>query len=201
MAKFPRSEELTDLYIKRKFSLSEISTITGFKIHKIIYWMDKYNIARRGRSEANYIKANPKGDPFNVKHKLTRNEVKLKYLALGIYWGEGSKTSNYRVQVTNSDPGVIRQFLRYLIEICKAKSSKIHFYLQTFKDNDILLAKQYWSGQLLIDPTRINTGKPLPSMGTGTYKKISANGVMSVAFFNTHLKSYILKQIKKLGLR
>lgn len=201
MNSIPSAQELAKLYTEEKLSLSEIEAKTKFKIHKILYWMDKYGIKRRNRSEANYLKANPNGEPFLIKKKLSRDEVKLKYLALGLYWGEGGKTANHGVRITNSDPGVIRQFLMYLVKICQARDDKIHFYLQTFKDNDIEIAKAYWSKQLRIDPKRINSGTPILSMGKGTYKKISLYGVMSLGFFNSHLQLYILNELGKLGMK
>lgn len=201
MGRIPACEELKSLYVDRKLSLSEIASFTGFKTHKVIYWMEKYGIVRRKQSEANYIKWNPNGEPFNIKKRLTRSEIKLKYLALGLYWGEGGKTGNHGIRITNSDPGVIRTFLKYLVNICEARDSKIHFYLQTFKDNNVSIAKKYWSQELSIDPSRINTGTPVHSMGKGTYKKISLYGVITLAFCNTHLQSYIMKELGKLSLK
>lgn len=201
MNKIPSAQELTKLYVDNKLSLSGIAIKLNISIHKVRYWMSKYQIPKRSQSDAVYLKLNPYGEPFKIKNRLTRNEVKLKYLALGLYWGEGNKVSNYKNWVTNSDPGVIIQFQKYLKEICQAKDTKIHYYLQTFKDNDIYLAKEYWSKQLSIDPDRINTGKPIHSMGKGSYKRISSYGVMSINFSNIHLKSYIMGQLAKLGVK
>ncbi|HAS69167.1 TPA: hypothetical protein DCS00_03320 [Candidatus Collierbacteria bacterium] len=201
MARIPTKDELKELYIDKKQSLSEIAIKLGFKTHKVIYWMDKYGIVRRKRSEANYIKHNPDGEPFCIKTRLTRDEVKLKYLALGLYWGEGNKTTSYAVRVTNSDPGVIKQFMLYLRIICRAKEDKFGYYLQTFKDNDLVKARKYWGRMLGIDPDTIKTTKPIHSMGKGTYKKICKHGVMTVGFFNTHLKSYIMNELGKLGMK
>lgn len=201
MGRMPSELELRDLYIRHKKSLSEIASITGFKIHKIIYWMDRYGIKRRVRSEANYIKANPDGEPFKIKKKLTRDEVKLKYLALGLYWGEGGKNEKLGVRIANSDPGVIREFYFYLVNICRVRKDKIHFYLQTFKDNDMVAAKEYWAEALTIPADRINTGTPVHSLGKGTYKRISKYGVITLGFFNTHLQSYIMKEIAKISIK
>jgi len=201
MAIVPTENELRELYLNKKQSLSEISNLLGFKTHKVIYWMDKYGISRRKRSEANYIRANPNGEPFCIKKRLTRDEVKLKYLALGLYWGEGNKTTKHAIRVTNSDPGVIKQFVRYLKIICQAKEEKMCFYLQTFKDNDLIVAREYWGRMLDIKPESIKTTKPIPSMGKGTYKKICKYGVMTVGFFNTHLKTYIMDELRKMGMK
>lgn len=201
MNKIPSALELTELYMEKKLSLSEVATKLEVSVHKVTYWMSKYQVPRRSQSEAVYIKLNPNGEPFKIKRRLTRNEAKLKYLALGLYWGEGNKASNRGLRITNTDPGVIKQFLKYLIGICQVKNDKIHFYLQTFKDNDIDLAKGYWSKQLNIDSNRINTAKPIPSMGNGSYKKLSVNGVMTMCFFNLHLKTYLMRELSKLGMK
>lgn len=201
MERIPTENELRKLYIDRKQSLSEIANKLSFSVHKITYWMSAYQIPRRKQSEANYIKANPNGEPFCIKKRLTRDEVKLKYLALGLYWGEGNKTTNHAVRVTNSDPGVIKEFILYLRKICGAREDKIRFYLQTFKDNDLVVARKYWGEKLEIRSDIINTTKPIHSMGKGSYKKVCKYGVMTVGFFNTHLKTYIMKELGKLGMK
>ncbi len=53
--------------------------------------MDRYGIKKRNIADAVYAKSNPSGDPFKVKMILTKDEELLKYLALGLYWGEGNK--------------------------------------------------------------------------------------------------------------
>ena len=65
--------------------MKEISDKTGWKYEKIIYWMQKFNIPRRSRSEATYVKRNPNGDPFKIKKNLTKNEILLRGLGLGLY--------------------------------------------------------------------------------------------------------------------
>ena len=121
-------------------------------------------------------------------------------MALGLYWGEGGKTIKHNVTVVNSDVHLVHQFRKYLVEICRVKEEKIKYYLQTFKDNDIDKAKIFWANHLGIDPKRIHTGRPIPSMGKGNYKKVSSFGVMNISFFNIHLKKYLMNQLGKLGL-
>lgn len=200
MGRIPTESELRELYIEKKQSLSEIAIRLNFSVHKVTYWMSAYKIPRRSQSDAVYIKANPGGEPFKIKTCLTVEDERLKSLALGLYWGEGTKTNLQAIRIANSDFGVIRNFLRYLVRVCQVKEEKVHYYLQVFKDNDVKLAKAYWASQLSIDQSRINTGKPIPSMGKGTYKKFSRYGVMTLAFFNTHLKSYLMNELRKLGM-
>lgn len=193
------SDTLEKLYLDQKRSISEVAKILDVSVHSVMYWMQRYCIPRRQRSEANYLKHNPNGEPFNIKLELPLEEEKLKSLALGLYWGEGNKTSSHAVRVTNSDPGVIKVFLEFLLKVCRVDRSKIGYYLQTFKDNDIEVARIYWSKSLGIEPSQINTCEPVPSLGHGSYKKINRFGIMTIGFFNTHLKKWIMDELGELG--
>ena|SRR3989344_154979 len=197
----PISEiSLRELYLMQKKSLSEIAFILNVSVHKVRYWMEKYKIMTRCISDAAYLKHNPGGEPFKIKVDLTLEEEKSKSLALGLYWGEGNKVSSHAVRVTNSDPGVINRFHEFLLTICQVRTDKIGYYLQTFKDNDVDNAKRYWANYLGINPEKILAGKPIHSLGKGTYKKICEHGVMTIGFFNTHLKAWIMRQLGELGM-
>lgn len=77
MNSFPLSQkELENLYLSGS-SMSEIAVNLECSIHKVVYWMNKYGIKRRSRSEALYIKLNPKGDPFKIKKILEPEESLL----------------------------------------------------------------------------------------------------------------------------
>lgn len=52
--------ELENLYLSGS-SMPEIAIKLQCSIHKVVYWMNKYGIKRRDRSEALYVKLNPKG--------------------------------------------------------------------------------------------------------------------------------------------
>jgi len=52
-------QKLEKLY-RSNFSMMEIAEKTHLSYHQVVYWMENYNISRRTRSEANYLKYNPK---------------------------------------------------------------------------------------------------------------------------------------------
>jgi len=85
-------ETLTELYCNQKLSMAEIAK--KLEVSTIYYWMSKYGIPRRIRSEAIYIKQNPKGDPFKIKELKTKEDFELFTLGVGLYIGEGSKTKD-----------------------------------------------------------------------------------------------------------
>jgi len=190
---------LTKLYLSERKSMTEIARHLGCSTHKVVYWMQRHQISRRSKSDANYFKYNPNGDPFLIKEKLTIKERELYSLAVGLFWGEGNKRCTTAVRLVNSDSQLMKQWCTFLRTVCVMRESKIHFHLQTFKDNNIFVAKKYWSKQLEISPKRIHTGKPIPSQGNGNYKRISTYGVMSTDVYNTHFRAWMMEQLYKLG--
>ena len=106
--------------------MMEISDKTGWKFEKVVYWMRKFNIPRRSMSEATYVKRNPNGDPFKIKNKLNKNEILLKGIGLGLYWGEGDKSNNNTaVRISNTDPQLIKKFREFLLKICGVKKKNL----------------------------------------------------------------------------
>ncbi len=177
----------------------DISQTLECSIHKVAYWLTKYEIPRRSLADANYAKYNPSGDPFQIKNDLSLAEERLHSLAIGLFWGEGNKRFLTGIKICNSDPDLILQWCSFLRTICQVREDKIHFHLQTFKDNNLILAKEYWANKLSVSPARIRTSKPIPSQGKGTYKRISVYGVISVDVYNTHFRAWMMEQLYKLG--
>lgn len=186
---------LQHLYSAKQMSMNEISHFLNCSIHTVVYWMKFYNISRRSRSDAAYIKANPNGNPFMIKKNLTQTEIFLFGLGIGIYWGEGTKVAPHSVRVANSDPAILRTFIRFLKIICQIKPDRLHFSIVAFQNSDISIVKDYWSKQLEIPDTSFGTIVRIPPQGRGTYKKKSVHGVCTVTFSNIKLKKWVMDQI------
>jgi len=189
--------ELKDLYKSGK-SMSDISKILNCSSHKIVYWMRKYGLKRRSRSEAGYIQQNPDGDPFKIRVKLNDKQMFLFGLGLGIYWGEGTKTSKHSLRVTNTNPDIIKYFIRFLLEICQLKKEKISFSLISFNDIDEETARDYWAKQLQISPQKFGKITIIPHQGKGTYKRKSQFGVCTVHANNIKLRNWLFLELDKL---
>ncbi len=187
-------EKLNRMYLRGN-SMAEIAKILGCSINKISYWMDKYKIKRRSNSEATYVKRNPNGDPFKIKNKLNLKEQQLQGLGIGIYWGEGDKGNPHSLRVANTDPRLIRVFIRFLLEICRLEKRKIRYSIVCFNDSDPLECKSYWSKQLGISDNKFGKIVQIPSQGKGTYKKKSKYGVCTVSATNVKLKKWLMEQI------
>lgn len=177
--------------------MRDISLALGCSEHKVVYWMDKYGIKRRSISDAIYLKNNPNGDPFTVKMPRTKEEWRLYGLGVGLYWGEGNKASKNQVRLGNTDPYLIRVFLKFLTRICGVNPDDLCFNIQIFNDLDPDVALSYWVNELGMKPEQFYPPRVSPSQSTGTYKRRCLYGVLSVYYFNRNLQQWILKQLPR----
>ena len=146
-----------------------------------------------------YLKLNPKGDPFKIVEVFDSEKNFLRGLGIGIYWGEGQKTTNNAIRVANTDAGMIRNFRRFLLEICGLEERKIFYSIVCFKDSDVENVKAHWSKELGINPDKFGKIVRIPKQGKGTYKRKSEFGVCTITVSNPKLKLWIMNQIKDLG--
>ncbi len=176
------------------FSMKDIAYKYNVSIHKVAYWMDKYAIPRRNRSEATYIKSNPTGDPFKITDIDSPEKSELLSLGIGLYMGEGSKKHQHQVRFTNSDPTLIRIFLKFLRDICCVNPSKVKAWLNVFDDVSFKETMSFWLNQTQI--LEENFMKPtIRPHRTGTYKSKSPYGTLTIIVCNTNLLRFIKEQI------
>lgn len=195
--RIPSQEQLRQLYSKG-YSMTEIAKQLQYSPHKIVYWMRKYGIERRTLSDALYIKLNPQGDPFQIKTNLTQEEIFLFGIGIGIYWGEGEKVTKHAIRVANSDPDMIKTFIRFLLIICGLDPKKISFSLICFHDSNKEQVVNFWANQLQTSPEKFGKIVSIPTQGKGTYKRKSAFGVCTVTASNIKLKAWIMSEINRI---
>lgn len=182
--------------------MSEIANKLNVSDHKVYWWMTKYGIPRRNRSEATYIKRNPNGDPFHIKTNLNHKEKILYGLGLGVYWGEGTKANREAVRVGNSDPNLIKIFIEFLTRICRVKKEKIKFGIQIFKDINQEKAVRYWEKTLGFSRKHFFPKVIVsPGQGKGTYKNKSRYGVVTLVVCNIKLRNWLIGQLDQLKPR
>src|SRR3989344_3807601 len=95
----------------------------------------------------------------------------LLMLGLGVYIGEGSKSSGI-TRIINSDPRIIRITLRWFKEIFEVTNKNFKVRIHLYPDNDIDETLGFWSKQLTIplsqfQPTQVDyrTGKKMFKRG------------------------------------
>jgi hypothetical protein len=177
----------------------EIAAKLGCSVHKVVYWMEKYKIKRRSRSDATYLKWNPSGDPFKIKKIISPEDNFLHGLGLGIYWGEGERVSKGKVRVANSDPGLILLFRKFLINNYQVTVSRIHYYLICFNDSNPNEVAEYWSKILRISKDKFGKIVQVAPQGKGSYRRKSRYGVCTLEVSNIKLKRWLMKELKNLN--
>ncbi|MDP3948767.1 MAG: hypothetical protein Q8Q17_02355 [bacterium] len=186
--------ELKKLYVDKKKSSRQIAEIFGCSGHKVNYWLAKHNIVKRSLSEAIYVSCNPDGNPFNVKEVKTLSDAKLLGLGLGLYWGEGNKKNKNAIRLGNTDPKLIKNFIRFLIVILGIDKSRLKFGLQIFSDMPKNKSLGFWIDELRefdISPKQFFKIIVTPHRGVGNYKEKSKTGVLTVYFGNVKLKKLL----------
>ncbi|MBU2576058.1 hypothetical protein KKF64_03175 [Patescibacteria group bacterium] len=190
-------QNLKKLYLREKKSSSEIAKIFNCSANKINYWLSKYGISKRDISEAIYVKKNPQGDPFLIKKPKNIEEAILWGLGLGIYWGEGNKANKGTIRVGNSDPELLKIFIKFLIVFFGIKREDLRFHLHLFSDISVDKAMSFWSKVLNIKKQQFY--KPMVSISgsLGTYRKKSIHGVLTVYYGNTKLKNILVEKLEE----
>ena len=104
-----------------------------------------------GRAKSAQTRHNQKiADIFTAK-KLAKKEIgkltkrDLWFLGIGLYWGEGAKSSNEGIKLMNSDPEIIKVTIKWFREICGLTNENFRLTVHTYPDNNITKTIDYWS--------------------------------------------------------
>jgi len=185
-------ELLEELYNGQRLSMAEIAEQLGCSPNKVVYWMSKHGIPRRDVSEAIYQWHNPGGDPFDIRLPETEEERDLFRLALGLYLGEGKKLDQSEVAIANTDPRIIRAFMRFLREICRVDEVRIWAWINIFDDANLGEAQAYWEEVTGLASTQFYRPTVRPRRG-GDYANLSKYGTLSVGVSNTKLHWLVMQ--------
>ena len=110
---------------------------------------------------------------------------------LMIYWGEGDKTSKYRISIANTESKMISIFRLFLEKICGCKNIKS--WLLLYPDLDENTCKKYWMENCGLKQEQFT--KSIVIKGRSKVKKLSY-GVCNIGVSSAYLKSKILKWIE-----
>lgn len=185
-------QTLLTLYMEKKLSMMEISKQIGCSPNRVVYWMEKYQIKRRSISEAIYQKANPNGDPFEIKPIKSMADAELYGLGVGLFWGEGDKINKHTVRLGNTDPELLKVFIKFLVELMGVDKNRLRFGLQIFTDINTVEALNYWIKELSAKPEQFYKPIVTISGSLGTYRRKSKYGVVIVYFHNKKLRDIIV---------
>ena len=183
---------LRKLYIDEKKSDAQIAKIMHCSEHKVNYWLLRHVISKRSISEAIYVQKNPRGDPFVFTQPKNLDEARLFGLGVGLYWGEGNKVNKNIVKLGNSDPELIKTFIKFLKTFFKIDTRSLKFHLHLFSDINKEEALSYWMKELKANRSQFYKPTITMSGKLGTYRKKSTYGVATLYFANTKLRNIMV---------
>lgn len=189
--------QIIDSYVKQKLSVQQIADFLNISSSGIRHVLDRNKIRRRSISDAiRYINITKfKKGEFKIKRNLNNHQQRLKLAGVMIYWGEGTKSGN-SVVLSNSDPNLVKIFLKFLREICEVSNKRLrvvlHYY--QYQKEDKLI--KYWA-----KATKIPVGQFCKSFlhdkTGGSYKRVSKFGTISLRYSDKELLKIINLWIKE----
>ena len=189
---------LFHLYTVEKLSSHDIAQKLKCSTSKVNYWIARSGIKKRTQSDATYVKRNPHGDPFRFYEPKQMDEMFLYGLGLGLYWGEGNKKNKTAVRLGNTDPRLIKMYIKVLQKIYGVEKSKFRFGIQVFSDMKAETALTFWSKKLGFPRSHFNKVVITPARGPGTYREKTKSGVLTIYVSNIKLRNLLITQIENL---
>lgn len=118
-----------------------------------------------------------------------------KELGLMLYWGEGDKTGNYLVALTNSNYKVLKYFVSWLRKYFQIEEKKLKCRLYIWNSINEKKAKDFWSKELNIPISQFT--KSYISKSKPNVRKIRHNnGVCRISYGSKKIFGEIIKEIE-----
>ncbi len=162
----PKLKEKAIKLRKKGFSYSEILKEVLVAKSTLSLWLRSVGLAKRqkqrltekrlkailkgARKKRNYRVLVTKQIKREAKKEIGRlSKRELWLMGIALYWAEGAKQrpndTSAGVFLGNSDPEIIKIFLKWLCEIVKIDPGDIEIRLHIHETGDELKAKRYWS--------------------------------------------------------
>jgi len=116
---------------------------------------------------------------------------------LMLYLAEGSKTSNYTVSLANTEPRVIKFFIKWICEFFEVEKDKLRVHLHLYEHMDIEKEEKFWKNELGFGKHQFY--KPYITKNKKAsflYKESFRHGTCSVMLSNTIIKRKIMMAVK-----
>jgi len=202
-----RKKGMSYSQIKEKLGVSK-STLSGW-----LYGMPLSEKRIRELQADNPIRIERYRNTMRIKKEARLKEVYEKvskdignfskrdlFLAgLFLYWGEGTKAQNSSVVLTNTNPAMLKFFIKWL-ELFNIKRKGLKIKLHLYSDMNIKQSLDFWSKELKIPISQFR--KPYIKKTNSkliTYKNGFGKGTCCVMFENRDLWEYVIMGMKYLS--
>lgn len=123
------------------------------------------------------------------------NDREMLVAGFFLYWGEGSKTRNSTVSLSNTDAGMIRFFIKWLKHM-KVPKNKLSIKLHLYSDMDKEKEMNYWSKEIKLPLSQFTKPYIKKNKLSGLTYSGFGHGTCLVRFYNQALNDHILSAIQ-----
>ncbi|MDD5221176.1 MAG: helix-turn-helix domain containing protein [Candidatus Pacebacteria bacterium] len=209
-----KDREQAILLRKQGFSYGMIKQIIGVSKSTLSGWLKNYPLSEKRiellRSHnqqqverCRETKRRKKEDRLqttyrNQKRRLLPLTAREFYLCgLFLYWGEGAKTHESTLSISNSDPAIVNFFIKWVTVALKMPREKIKIDLHLYKDMNIEKELNFWSEILNIPRNQFIRPYIKKSESTRINHKGSfGHGTCNARIGNARLTEQVLMGIK-----
>lgn len=153
-SKWLSKEIIQELYYEQGLSAQEIGTKFGHGYSQVYKFMRRYNLPCRKRNGTRQLQFLRSPLSFQKLTRLTPIQKLLYTAGLMLYWAEGRKAGKHTVDFTNSDPYMVRVFLKMLREIYNITGPRLKCMIYCYSNQDPSSLHNYWSNLLNIPLTQ-----------------------------------------------
>jgi hypothetical protein len=127
---------------------------------------------------------------------LPLSDKELMIAGLFLYSGEGNKVSRCSLNITNTDPSVIKFSLYWITKSLKVDIKKIHIKLHLYSDMDINEHTNFWVKELKISKDMFKKPYIKHSKRSDIDQKGYGHGTCGIWVHDTILKENVMMAIK-----
>jgi DNA-binding transcriptional ArsR family regulator len=211
-------EKAIKLRLEKELSYGEIKKRLGVSKSTLSYWLKEFPLNEEKLIELRR-KGWKKGEVSRERFRATMMEKKKEkekeayalyrerftnvskddfFIAgLTLYLGEGGKLNNTQVSLANTDPKVIRFFIKWMCLFFETKKEEIRVQLHLYENMDIKKEKTFWRKELSLQEKQIYK----PSIRklkkkSFSYKSSYRHGTCSVYILSTEKKRKVMMAIQ-----
>jgi lambda repressor-like predicted transcriptional regulator len=212
MARYKEKSEAIRLR-KKGYSYSQIKEKLGISKSTLSGWLQPYPLSEKRIRELRdnspqrierYINTMRKKreEGFSIAYEQAKKDIgtlserELFIAGFFLYWAEGGKTRRSTLAFTNTDPGMLKMYMRWL-NILKVPKEKLKIKLHVYKDMNVDKEISFWCKELGVDKTKFHkTWVKKSKMTDLTYKNNFGHGTCNIILNDTSLTVYVLMGIK-----
>ncbi len=200
---------------KRGMSYSQIKEKTKVSKGTLSYWLKDMPLSperirelrdvnpQRIENYRNTMRKKKEARLEDVFKKVSKDIKKLSkrefYIAgLFLYWGEGGKTKESEISMSNTDPAVLKFFIKW-IEVLGSEKSRLKVRIQIYKDMDEAKEIKFWLKELGLKKGQFRKTYIKKTNRLSNYKHRFSHGTCNIHLCNRDICDVVMMGLKYIG--